>query len=66
MDIDTAIRKTALRENKSEAEIIAAMQETIDAAYSDPDPSVRQRLDSIPRKGERITPQELLRFVGRL
>lgn len=62
---DAAIREIAKRQGLTEQEVLASMQEALDEGMRSPDPAVQAEWRSIPHKGEKPTPQEVMEHIVR-
>ena len=61
--IDDVIREVATQQGMSEREVLAEMQEVIDAGYCCQDMDVQAKWASMPFDGK-PTPQELLSYLS--
>lgn len=62
--VDQSIQQIAQREGKSPAEVRAAMQEAISAAFHSSDPATRARWAGCPRSGNVPTPEEFILWIS--
>lgn len=60
---DVAIQEIAKKQGITEQEVLASMQEALDEGMRSPDPAVQTAWRSIPHKGEKPTPQEVLEHI---
>lgn len=60
---EKALRKLAVREGVSVEYIREKIQEAIDAATADPDPRRKRFWAAVPRRGERLSPEDLIVFL---
>lgn len=69
MDLNEVIKMNVLKEvaklhNTSERTVRREIQRAMDAAMKNPDPKVQKLWASIPCKGERPTPEELIEWAA--
>lgn len=65
MNYDEIIKKIAIENKTSVEEIIKELEQTIDDAMQNPDPSIRKKWENIPRKGDKPTPAEFIAYISR-
>lgn len=63
-DFQKILKKIALQHNTTPEEVYREMQIAIDAAYDNDDPQVRKQWETIPFKGDRPTPEEVIYAIG--
>ena len=59
-----AIKKVAVKERVSVAEVRGEIEKAINEAMADPDPAVRAYWAGIPKKGEKPTPEEVIAYMA--
>ena len=62
---EKALRAIAAREGVAVGYIRLKIQEAIDAAMANPDPHIREFWDTIPRQGTRLSPEDVICFMGK-
>lgn len=60
---DAAIREMAKQQGITVQELLASMQDALDEGMRSPDPAVQAEWHSIPHKGEKPTPQEVMAHI---
>lgn len=45
-------------------EVRNEIQQTIDEAFSNPDPEIRKRWENVPRKGDKPTAEEFIKYMS--
>lgn len=64
IDMERILNRIALDNGTTPEQVYAEMQETIDAGYANPDPSVRAAWESIEFEGKKPTPEDLIRYAA--
>ena len=64
MTPEKAIEAIAARNGVTADEVRREIQLAIDLAMQDSDPEIRKRWDSIPSKGKKPTPEELILYIS--
>lgn len=60
-DIFTEVAKQC---NTNSDDVKKEMQEAIDMAFASDDPEIRKFWESIPRKSDKLTPEEAVNFIA--
>lgn len=63
-DFQKILDRIAKENHTTPEDVYREMQIAIDAAYDNPDPEVRKNWKSIPFKGDRPTPEEVIHGIG--
>lgn len=63
-DFQKILDRIAKENHTTPEDVYREMQIAIDAAYDNPDPKVRKNWETIPFKGDRPTPEEVIFEIG--
>lgn len=63
INAETALRKVAKVNHTSIEDVKKEIRIAIDAAMANPDPSIQALWQSMPRSGEKPTPEEFIAFI---
>ncbi|MDR1630217.1 MAG: sporulation initiation factor Spo0A [Oscillospiraceae bacterium] len=61
---ETVLEKIARQEGVSPSDVYREMQLAIDASFDNPDPLIQAAWRSIPLKGKRPTPEDILTYYA--
>jgi len=65
MDIQKALQKIAASEGVSVGEVRREIEFAIKSARENPDPEIQSFWTSIPRKGDELTPEDVIAHIAK-